>query len=83
MELKISDCQMFVVFNEDEGILDGMTVNFYGEWCQGNVFGVSTWSGKIETPVERKLTEEETEYVKRSVLEYCETPKTIRKVKFS
>ena len=90
MELKIGHSIMYVKF--EEGMFQGMTVEFHGEWCADKTFGVSSWSGKITEPIERKLTDDELEYVKTSVLTHCETLQAEalkkgefdnRKVKFS
>ncbi|MCL2378129.1 MAG: hypothetical protein FWC77_03280 [Defluviitaleaceae bacterium] len=81
MELKVSHGEMIVKFNE--GILQGMTVRFGGEPCIGNLLSIYTWSGKVIEPVERKLTGEEIEFVKKSVLEYCEANSLKRQVEFN
>jgi hypothetical protein len=61
----------------DEGNLKGMTIEFIGEdlfyETVGDILALYSDSGKIITPIERKLTAKEYKYTKTAILSYAKT----------
>ena len=77
MIVKTSHGHISVEFTE--GNFAGMTVRFSGEPLPHGL-SIYPFSAKIIAPIERKLTEEDIEYIKPYILKYIDSEENKRKV---
>jgi len=71
----------YLIADFDGSDLIGMTVRFWGDTCNdesGSLMLMLYPPGRIIAPTKRKLTAEEYEFIKRSIIAYIEVNKTNR-----